>query len=31
VRACYAQSYELIEEALERMRRFVERHRRTAR
>jgi aminotransferase len=31
VRACYAQSYELIEEALERMRRFVERHRRTSR
>jgi aminotransferase len=28
VRACYAQSYELIEEALVRMRRFVERHRR---
>jgi aminotransferase len=28
VRACYAQSYELIEEALKRMRRFVERHRR---
>jgi len=27
VRACYAQSYELIEEALERVRRFVERHR----
>jgi hypothetical protein len=27
VRACYAQSYELIEEALKRMRRFVERHR----
>jgi aminotransferase len=31
VRACYAQSYELIEEALERMRRFVERHRRASR
>jgi aminotransferase len=31
VRACYAQSYELIEEALERMRRFVERHRRVSR
>ncbi|HUS81766.1 MAG TPA: aminotransferase class I/II-fold pyridoxal phosphate-dependent enzyme [Dehalococcoidia bacterium] len=28
VRACYAQSYELIEQALERMRRFVDRHRR---
>jgi aminotransferase len=28
VRACYAQSYDLIEEALVRMRRFVERHRR---
>ena len=28
VRACYAQSYELIEQALERIRRFVERHRR---
>ena len=28
VRACYAQSYELIEEALVRMRRFVERRRR---
>lgn len=27
VRMCYAQSYELIEEALERMRRFVARHR----
>jgi len=31
VRACYAQSYELIEEALERIRRFVERHRRAPR
>jgi aminotransferase len=31
VRACYAQSYELIEEALKRMRRFVERHRRVSR
>ena len=31
VRACYAQSYELIEEALVRMRRFVERHRRASR
>ena len=31
VRACYAQSYELIEEALKRMRRFVERHRRASR
>jgi len=28
VRACYAQSYELIEQALERIRRFVDRHRR---
>ncbi len=28
VRACYAQSYELIEEALERMGRFVARHKR---
>lgn len=27
VRICYAQSYELIEQALERMRRFVDRHR----
>ncbi|MDI6857516.1 MAG: aminotransferase class I/II-fold pyridoxal phosphate-dependent enzyme [Dehalococcoidia bacterium] len=31
VRACYAQSYELIEEALERIRRFVERHKHGAR
>ena len=31
VRACYAQSYELIEQALERIRRFVDRHRRAVR